>query len=155
ATYVQRRPRRQGRWGDVGDRPRRRRSRLRAAYVAAADQAQVVAEMRLESARPVALPRLPPPRPLPDVGRRQMIERDVLPVAASPEATRAEHAWHRGERGDVLLVVPLVELGLEFGHDVHRVQQEPSGAGRRELIARQDLIALEAHEAIHARRDAL
>src|SRR5215471_7377454 len=87
------------------------RSAASAAHVAAAYQTKVVAEMRLETARPVALPRGLPLRRVLDRRRGEMIERDVLPVAGAPEAACAQHARHGRERGDVLLVVPLVELG--------------------------------------------
>src|SRR5262245_2719822 len=80
-----------------------------------------------------------------------MIERDVLAITAgAAEAPRAEHAGHCGERGDVLLVVPLVELGLQLRLNVHGVEEEAAGARGWELVAGQDLIALEPHEAIHA-----
>src|SRR5262245_36166864 len=128
---------------------------LGAADVAAQDEAQVIAKVWLQSAGPVALARLLPLRRLLHVGRRQMIEGDVLAVAGAAEAASAEHAGHGGERRDVLLVVPLVELGLVLGRDVHRVQQQASGPGRWKLIAREDLIALEAHEALDLRRDPL
>src|SRR5215831_618017 len=128
---------------------------LGAADVAAQDEAQVIAKVWLQPAGPVALARLLPLRRLLHVGRRQMIEGDVLAVAGAAEAAGAEHAGHGGERRDVLLVVPLVELGLVLGRDVHRVQQQASGSGRWKLIAREDLIALEAHEALDLRRDPL
>src|SRR5262245_16187707 len=115
----------------------------------------MVAEMRLEAARPFALPRDLPLGRFLDRRRGEVIERDVLPVARAAEATCAEHAGNGREGWDVLLVVPLVELGLEFGRDVHRVQQKTAGVGRRELVTRQDLIAFEAHQAFDTTRDAL
>src|SRR5262245_15635276 len=96
----------------------------------------MVAEIRLETARPFTLSRDLPFRRFLDRRRGEVIERDVLPVAGAAKAARAEHAGNGGERRDVLLVVPLVELGLELGRDVHGVQQETAGVRRRELISR-------------------
>src|SRR5258706_10606095 len=105
-------------------RSRWMRSVPRAARVPAAHDAEVIAEMRLEAARPFTLPRDLPLRGFLNLRRGEVVERDVLPVAArAAEAARAEDAGDGGERGDVLLVVPLVELGVELGRDVHRVQQ--------------------------------
>src|SRR5215467_5978064 len=126
-----------------------------AADIAAQDQPQVVAEMRLEPAGPVALTRLLPLGRLLHVGRRQVIEGDVLAVAGAAEPPGAEHAGHGRERRDVLLVVPLVELGLVLGRDVHGVEQQTSRACRRERITRKDLIALEAHESLDPGGDPL
>src|SRR5438477_1424109 len=104
----------------------------------------MIAEMRLETARPFTLPRGLPLGGLLHGRRGEMVERDVLPVVAvAAESTRPEDPRNGGERGDVLLVVPLVELGLELGRDVHRVQQESAGIGWRALISGQDLVALD------------
>ena len=85
-----------------------------------------------------------------------MIERHVLAVAAgAAEPSSAQDTGDGAERGDVLLVVPLVEFGLALGDDIHRIQQEPTGRGGWKLVAGQDLIALEAHQALDARGDAL
>src|SRR5213592_4400411 len=89
-----------------------------ALHVATQHEPQVITELRLQPARPVALPRLLPLVRLHHVRRLEMIERHVLPIAGAAEAPRAEHARHGGERRDVLLVVPLVELGLQIGRDV-------------------------------------
>src|SRR5215467_6429313 len=84
-----------------------RASDLAAAPVAAKHEAQVIAEVRLEAARPVTLARRLPLRRLDHIRSGQMVERHVLPVATrAAEAARAEHARHGGERGDVFLVVP-------------------------------------------------
>src|SRR5262249_59925411 len=111
--------------------------------------------MRLQPAGPVALARLLPLRRLLHLGRRQMIEGEVLAIAGAAEAAGAQHAGYGGERRDVLLVVPFVELDLVLGRDVHGVEQQTAGPGRRKLIAREDLIALEAHEALDLGGDAL
>ena len=50
----------------------------------------------------------------------------------------------------MLLVVPLVELGLELGRDVHGVEQEPARRPGRKLVAGQGLVALVAHEELDA-----
>src|SRR5262245_61478286 len=111
------------------------------ASIAAAHQPEMVAKVRLQPARPVALARLLPLGGLLHLGSGEMIERHVLAVAArAPEAARGEDAGNGAEGRDVLLVVPLVELGLEFGGDVHRVQQEPAGLLRRQLVAGQGLL---------------
>src|SRR5215470_7374211 len=128
---------------------------LGAADVAAQDEAQVIAKVWLQPAGPVALARLLPLGRLLHVGRRQMIERDVLAIAGAAEAAGAEHAGHGGERRDVLLVVPLVELGFVLRRDVHRVEQQAARACRRQLITGKDLIALEAHEPLDPAGDAL
>src|SRR5213594_316798 len=105
-------------WWSLLRQPERRRSASGAADVAAAHEPQMIAEMRLQAARPLALPRRLPLRRLLHRGRGEVVERDVLPAAAgAPEAASAQHAGDGGERGDVLLVVPLVELGLELGRD--------------------------------------
>src|SRR4030095_9899271 len=108
----------------------------------------VVPEVGLKAAGPVALTSLLPLRRLLHLWLWQVVERHVLPVtAAAPEAASAQHPGHGRERWDVLLVVPLVELGLELRHDVHRVQEQSPGAGGRELVPGQELIALEAPDA--------
>src|SRR5262245_5276991 len=85
-----------------------------------------------------------------------MIKCHVLAVAAgATEASGAQDAGHGGQRRDVLLVVPLVELGLELRRDVHGVQQEPAGIAWRKLVAGQDLIAFEAHQTLDLRGHAL
>src|SRR5439155_23172601 len=78
---------------------------LGAADVAPADQAQVIAEMWLQPARPIAPTRLLPFGRLLHLGRRQMIERHVLAVTGAAEAPGAEHAGDGRERRDVLLIV--------------------------------------------------
>src|SRR5712691_8566679 len=131
-------------------------ARLAAANVATADEAQVITEMRFQAACPVAFPRLLPLGRLLHLGRGEVVERHVFAAAAAAtETTGAEDARDGAERRDVLLVVPLVELGLEFGRDVHRVQQQPSGIAGRELVPGQDLIALEAQQTLDAADDAL
>src|SRR6266511_1854506 len=80
----------------------------------------MVPEVRLEPARPFALSRLLPLRRLHHVGMRQVVEGHVFPVATgAAEASRAEDARHGAEGGDVLGVVPLVELGLGDLRHVH------------------------------------
>src|SRR5712691_8246762 len=124
-------------------------ARLAAASVATADEAQVIAEMRFQAGCPVAFPRLLPLGRLLHLGRGEVVERHVFAAAAAAtETTGAQDSRDGAERRDVLLVVPLVELGLEFGRDVHRVQQEPAGIGGRELVARQDLIAFEPQQTL-------
>src|SRR5262249_21607257 len=99
-------------------------STLGTADVTPADEPEVIAELRLQAARPLAGARLLPLRGLDALRPRQRIEGDVLATAArAAEAPRAQHARHGGERGNVLLVVPLVELRLELRWDVHGVQQ--------------------------------
>jgi len=116
----------------------------------------MITEMRLQAARPVADPRLFPRGLLLHLRHGEVIERYVLPVAVgAPETAGAQDARERAERRKVLLVVPLVELGLELGRDAHRVHQEPAGIAGRELVAGQDLIVLEAHQAGDLACDAL
>src|SRR6266436_7213470 len=94
--------------------------------VAAEDESQMIPEVRLEPARPLALSRLLPLRRLHHVGIRQVVEGHVFAVSAgAAEASSAEDARHGAEGGDVLLVVPLVELRLPLGGDVHGVQEQP------------------------------
>src|SRR5580765_5058190 len=104
--------------------------------------------MWLQPARPVALARLLPLGRLLHLGRRQVVERHVLAVPGAAEAPGAEDAGHGGERRDVLLVVPLVELGFVLRSDVHGIEEQPTRTGRRQLVARKDLIALEAPQAL-------
>src|SRR5437867_11583198 len=89
---------------------------LAAADIAATHETQVIAKMGLEPAGPVALARLLPLGRLLDLGPGEVIERDVLAVAAgAPEASRGQNARHGAERGDVPLVVPLAEFALGPG----------------------------------------
>ena len=112
--------------------------------------------MRLEPARPLALSRALPLRRLHHVRIREVVKGYVSAVSAgAPEAARAQHTRHRAESRDVLLVVPLVELRLQLGSDVHGVQEQTARGGGRELVAGEYLIALEAHEPLHAARHAL
>src|SRR5438270_206671 len=129
--------------------------RSAAPRVAPQHQPQVLAEVRLQAVRPVTLARLLPLRRFHDGGPGQVVERDVFPVAGAPEAASAEDTGHGSEGGDVLLVVPLVELGLEPGRDVHRVEQERAGVRGRQQVAGQDLVALEAHQALDPAGDTL
>src|SRR6266498_2254744 len=100
----------------VGRKARRRF--LATAHVAATDEAEMIAEMWLQAARPVADPRRFPRAGLLHLRHGEVIERHVLPVAAgAAEAAGAQDARDRAERRNVLLVVPLVELGLEVGRD--------------------------------------
>src|SRR5947209_18356259 len=83
------------------------------ADVFAADEAEMVAEMRPQLPRPFGVGGALPGRGRLDVGRDQMIERDIAAVGAGgAEAARAQHARHCGERRDMLGVVPFVEFGL-------------------------------------------
>ena len=107
----------------------------------------MVAEPRLEPARPVARACLLPLRRFDHRGAGQVIQGHVLAVAAgAAEASRAEHAGDGGQCRDVLLVVPLVELGLELRRDVHGVEEKPAGVPGRQLVAGQDLLALVPHQ---------
>ena len=81
-----------------------------------------------------------------------MIDRDVLVAAVIRRFVSAggERTRHSRERWNVLLVVPLVEIGFAFGRDVHGVEQEAPrerSIGRRR-IAGQRLGALEAQETL-------
>ena len=55
---------------------------------------------------------------------QQVVQRQIAMrafVVAKP--ARRQHTWNRGEGRDMLMVVPLVELGLVFGIHVYRVHQ--------------------------------
>src|ERR1700675_5116562 len=79
-------------------RPKAATGRLATPHVAAADEAEMIAEMRLQAARPVADPRLFPRGGLLHLRRGEVIERHVLPVAAgAPEAAGAQDARGRAE----------------------------------------------------------
>src|SRR5258705_13734517 len=117
---------------------------LGAAHVAPADQAQVIAEMWLQPARPVALARLLPLGRLLHLRRREVVERHVLAVPGAAESAGAEDAGHGGGRRGVVLVVPLVELGFGLRRDVHGIEEQPTPAPRRPRGARKGLIALQA-----------
>src|SRR5262249_26040687 len=118
--------------------------------VALQDDPQAVARLRPDAMGPRRLDRpLPVPRS-DDVGRSQVIERQVAVVAFAlafedTVAPRGEAARNRGERRYVLLVVPGVEILLRLGRGVHREKQHRVRAlrGRRQ-VAGQRLLALEA-----------
>src|SRR6267142_462097 len=131
------------------------RAALGAADVAPQHQAQVIAEVWLETAGPVALARLLPLGRLLNLGRREMVERHILAIAGPAEPPGAEDARDGGERRNVLLVVPLVELGLLLRRDIHGVEEQAARAGRRKLVAREDLVPLEPHQPLDPARDAL
>src|SRR5262245_46862985 len=112
------------RGGQSGNPGRHDHAELGAADVLAENQAQMVPEVGLKAAGPVALAGLLPLGRLLHFGCGQVVERHVFPVtAAAPEAAGAQHARHRGKRRNVLLVVPLVELDFELRRNVHGVQQ--------------------------------
>src|SRR3954465_13507804 len=108
-------------WRSYASIPIRRRSA--AAYVFAADKAQVITEMRPQFTRPLGIGRVLPGRGRLHVGRDEVIQRDIAAIGPTgqarglkahgrAEAPRAQDAGHRGERRNVLVVVPVVEFGL-------------------------------------------
>ena len=89
------------------------------------------------------------------LGRRHMVERHVFQVALRGAETARAALLHSGKRRDMLVIVPLVEFILDFGIDVHGIEQQGPCVRRRHLIARQRLLALEAQEALALGRDTL
>src|SRR5216683_6059735 len=72
-----------------------------------ADEAEMVAEIWPQLPRPFGVGGALPGRGRLDLGRDEMIERDIAAIGAGgAEAARAQHARHRGQRRDVLAVVP-------------------------------------------------
>src|SRR3989442_6855671 len=84
--------------------------------------------MRLQPARPVALPCLLPLGRLLHLGRGEMVERHVFAVTAGAAEAAGAHGAPDGAEGrDVLPVLPLRETGLEFWRDRHHGAQEAHG----------------------------
>src|SRR5215469_9220873 len=126
--------------------------------VGPADDAQAVADLRPHVLRHrCRLARLLPSGTADYVGRGEVVERDVFRAgrSARPETPCAEDAGHAGEGGNVLGVIPSVEFGLGLRWRGHPDQQQPAGTLRREPIAGQDLLALEAQQPLAPRRHPL
>src|SRR5438093_11286557 len=83
-------------------RPRASASPSTAANVPAQDEAQVIAEVRLQAARPVALPRLLPLGRLLNLGCGQVVERHVLAVAAGAAKAPGAEDTRDGDRKSVV-----------------------------------------------------
>jgi hypothetical protein len=84
-----------------------------------------------------------------------MVERDIaLRRTAAAVAPRAQGARHRSKRRNVLGIVPLVELTFVLGCHAHRVQQQGGRVSPRQLVPRQNLFALIAHQQLDAGHDA-
>src|SRR6516162_546589 len=79
-----------------------------------------VAEMRPQALRPGRIGGLAPLGRGSHFGRGKMIERQVTLCRAGPAvAAGAQGAGHGAECRNMLLVVPLVEIALVFGGDIH------------------------------------
>src|SRR4029077_11566570 len=129
---------------------------LSGAPVTTAVEPQHVAEMRPQTLRPRRVRGFAPFGRARHLGRGKMVERDVtLGGAGTAVATGAQGTGHRAERRDMLLVVPLVEVGLVLRGNVHPYDQQRSRFGRCGAIAREQLLALKAHQALAKTRRAL
>src|SRR5881409_1502962 len=79
--------------------PSAQRNRSAGAFVAGADEAQAIAEMRGDPPRPFGVGGALPRRCRLDFGRGEVVERDIAAVAARrTETARAEGAGHRQQR---------------------------------------------------------
>src|SRR6516164_9667843 len=98
------------------------------ANVAVRQDADSVAHVREHSGAPWRIDGSLPRRAPCHVGRLKGIHRHV-PMRASvslrrPIAPRSQGPWNPGKRGEVLLVVPRVEIVLRLGRDVHRIEKQ-------------------------------
>src|SRR6516164_6149392 len=86
----------------------------------------MVAEMRPHSFGPRRIGGLLPCCRIRYLGRCKVIERKVAlcGCACAAVATRAQGSGNRGERRNMLRVVPLIELVLVLRSYAHRVQQQ-------------------------------
>ena len=90
-------------------------------------------------------------------GPGHVIQRQVFALAIGrgrTVAARAQHAGHRAKLRQVLGVVPFVEFGFGCRIDIHRRDQQGTGAGGCGEVTRHKLLAGKAHDAVRHRRDA-
>src|SRR5438132_5622800 len=129
---------------------------LAGAAVATAVEPHHVAEMRPQALRPGRIRRLAPFGRARHLGRGKMVECDVtLRRTRAAVAAGAQGPGYSAESRDVLLIVPFVEVALVLGGNVHPDHQQRCGFRWRRPVAREQLLALIAHQALAETRRTL
>src|SRR5208282_2552401 len=124
-------------------------SMLPSAAVPAAVEPHHVAEMRPQTLRPGGIRGLAPFGRARHFRRSEMVERDVaLDGTSAAVAAGTQGAGHRAEGRDVLPVVPLVEIALVLGGDIHRDDQQSRSLRGCRAVTGKQLLALIAHQAL-------